>query len=72
MFSRRASGRGALAGALLSAMVVFAVRAIHPLNVYAYAPIGLITCVVFGWLMSLVLPSAPRNLDGLTIHTMRK
>jgi len=71
IFSRRASGRGALIGALSSAVVVFAVRMTHPLNVYAYAPVGLTTCVAMGWLVSLVLPSAQRSLEGLTIHTVK-
>ena len=70
IFSRRASGRGALAGALLSATIVLFVRMTHPLNVYAYAPIGLSACVVIGWLMSLVMPAGSRNLHGLTIHTI--
>jgi len=39
IFSRRSSGRGALAGAVMSAAMVFAVRTTHPLNVYAYASI---------------------------------
>jgi len=72
IFSRRASGRGALAGALLSAAIVFVVRMTHPLNVYAYAPIGLTACVMIGWLISLALPAAPRDLEGLTIHTMER
>jgi len=70
IFSRRASGKGALVGAMLSAVIVFGVRLTHPLNVYAYAPIGLISCVGIGWLISLALPPIPRNLNGLTIHTM--
>jgi len=69
IFTSRASGVGALAGALLSAVVVFSVRANQPLNVYAYAPIGLFTCVSSGWLFSLFLPSHRKDLTGLTLHT---
>jgi len=72
IFSRRANGRGALVGAVLSAAVVFGVRSIQPLNVFAYAPIGIITCVVLGWLISTCWPGAARNLDGLTLHTLRR
>jgi SSS family transporter len=69
IFSRRASGRGALVGALLSAVIVFSVRLTHPLNVYAYAPIGLIACVTIGWLMSLALPpDRGSTREGLTIR----
>jgi len=72
IFSRRASGRGTLVGALASAALVFTVRAIQPLNVYAYAPIGLAACVTIGWLSSLPAPAAPKDLEGLTIHTLKR
>jgi Na+/proline symporter len=68
IFSRRASGKGALIGALLSGVIVFTVRLTHPLNVYAYAPIGLISCVAIGWLISLAAPGTPRNIEGLTFR----
>lgn len=72
IFSRRGNGRGAVVGALLSAAVVFTIRAVHPLNVFAYAPIGLLSCFVFGWLASLLLPVPARSLEGLTFYTLRK
>jgi Na+/proline symporter len=72
IFSRRASGKGALVGAILSAVIVFTVRLTHPLNVYAYAPIGLIACVAIGWLVSLAAPGAPRNIEGLTFRKVRR
>lgn len=72
IFSRRASGKGALIGALLSAAIVFTVRLTHPLNVYAYAPIGLIACVALGRLASLAFPAQHASLDGLTIHSRAK
>lgn len=72
IFSRRAHGSGALFGAVASAVIVFTVRSIQPLNVYAYAPIGLTACVAIGWLTSAVFAGAPRNLEGLTVHTLRR
>jgi SSS family solute:Na+ symporter len=72
IFSRRGNGRGAVVGALLSAALVFTVRAVYPLNVFAYAPLGLTTCFVFGWLASLVLPVPARSLDGLTLRTLKR
>lgn len=67
IFSRRATGAGAMAGAVVSAAVVFGIRFHQPLNVYAYAPIGVLTCVLIGWFASLMLPSARRDLSGLTL-----
>jgi Na+/proline symporter len=72
IFSRRASGNGALVGAILSAVIVFTVRLIHPLNVYAYSPIGLIACVAIGWLASLVLHGPRPPPDGLTVHSLKR
>jgi hypothetical protein len=40
--------------------------------VFAYAPLGLISVVVFGWLASLVLPVPARSLDSLTLHPLKK
>jgi solute:Na+ symporter, SSS family len=70
IFTRRASGHGAIIGAVFSAALLFTVRLTHPLNVYAYAPIGLISCVCIGWLVSLGLPASARNLQGLTFRTV--
>jgi solute:Na+ symporter, SSS family len=69
IFTRTATGAGAIAGAVISATVLLAIRWIQPLQVFAYAPIGLITCVSSGWLMSFLIPGRPKDLDGLTIFT---
>jgi len=66
IFTRRATGAGAIAGALISATLLFAIRWQQPLQVFAYAPIGLLACVASGWLLSLILPSKRRELSGLT------
>jgi SSS family transporter len=72
IFSRSAHGRGAVAGALISAGVVFTIRLVHPLAVYAYAPIGLLTCTSLGWLLSRVIPAPEKSIAGLTIHSLRR
>ncbi len=72
IFSARANGRGALVGAIGSAAIVFTVRSIQPLNVYAYAPIGLTACFVLGWIGSRALPGRARNITGLTFKTLKR
>jgi len=69
MFTRRANGTGALAGATLSALTLLIIRWNQPLQVFAYAPIGFVTCVVSGWLLSHVLPGARKDLTGLTLFS---
>jgi len=66
IFSRRASAGGALAGAIVSSGVLVLMRLVHPVNAYAYAPIGLLTCFAVGWLASLLAPER-KNLSGLTV-----
>ena len=72
IFSARASGGGALVGAICSAAIVLTVRSVSPLNVYAYAPIGLTSCFVFGWIGSRILPAQARDLAGLTFKTLKR
>lgn len=71
IFSRNVSGRGALFGAVASCVVVVLVRFTVPLNAYAYAPIGLTTCVLVGWLASFLFPES-KNLKGLTIYDQKQ
>jgi solute:Na+ symporter, SSS family len=66
IFTKKATGSGAIAGALISAMLLFAIRWQQPLQVFAYAPIGLLTCVTSGWLLSFVLPSRSKASNSYT------
>ena len=70
IFTRRANGVGALAGAITSAIVLFLVSAFTQVHFLLYAGIGIATCCAIGYLMSMVFPSSPTRLAGLTIHTL--
>jgi Na+/proline symporter len=72
VFTRRANGRGALTGALASVAVLYVVQRHTPLHFFLYALIGVATCVGVGYATSLLMPSAARSLDGLTIFTRRR
>jgi Na+/proline symporter len=67
MFTRTANARGALAGAVASALMLLGIRWNQPLQVFAYAPIGFISCVSIGWILSRLLPGEPKDLSGLTL-----
>ena len=66
IFTRRASAAGVLVGAAASIAVLVYVTWFSPLHFYLYAVVGIATCVVVGYLASLVLPAPPRDLSGLT------
>jgi SSS family transporter len=69
IFTRRATGPGALVGAAASAVGVFLVWLLLPVNSFAYAIIGVLSCVLVGYVASLLLPASPRPLRGLTLFT---
>ena len=64
--TRRASAAGALLGAAAGSAALIYVTWFSPLHFYLYAVVGITTCVVVGYLASLVLPAAARDLTGLT------
>jgi SSS family transporter len=69
IFTRRAHGTGALVGVLASAVVLWFVQRYTHIHFFLYAALGITTCLVVGYLVSLLLPAASSNLNGLTIYT---
>jgi len=67
IFSRRATGAGALAGAVVSAVLVLAVKQFTPAHFFAYPIVGVLSCLAVGWLASLALPAPWKDLTGLTV-----
>jgi Na+/proline symporter len=70
MFSRRANGAGALIGAISSVIVTILIKEYTPLHWTLYTPLAVVTCMVVGYVASLLSPSPRRNLDGLTAFTV--
>ena len=71
MFTRKASGSGAVTGAILGALVLFLVSRYTQTHVYLYAAVGIVSTMVFGWLLSLPFPSK-KDISGLTIFDLKK
>jgi SSS family solute:Na+ symporter len=69
IFTRRAHGPGALAGAAAGVAATWAVQSLTPVSFFLYGGTGIVTCFGVGYVASLVLPSRPRDLTGLTLHT---
>jgi len=70
MFSRRATGMGALIGAIASVIVTFPIAGFTPLHWTLYTPLATVTCIVVGYSASLLMPAPRRNLSGLTAFTL--
>ena len=70
VFTQRAHAVGALVGVVASAVTLVFVQTAEGVHGYLFAAVGILTCVLFGYLASLVLPGERRSLDGLTVRTM--
>ena len=72
IFTRRANWIGALVGFVASAVVLYLVQQAGAVHFFLYAPIGIGCCLGLGWLASLPVSGAGKNLAGLTIFTIKK
>ncbi len=70
IFTRKAKGWGALIGAVASIAVVWLVKSSSGQSGMLYSVYGLLSCVGIGYLASLIPLFKPRDITGLTIHTM--
>ncbi|MBK8506018.1 MAG: sodium/solute symporter [Saprospiraceae bacterium] len=71
IFSQKANGHGALVGLISGAFVIVLVQQFTQIHFFLYTAIGLVVCVVVGYLASLfITPSRLVDLRGLTIYTM--
>ncbi len=69
IFTRRANAFGALTGAFVGAGTMFLLWRFTAVNGYIYTSCGITTCIVIGYLASLVSGQEERDLTGLTIFT---
>ena len=72
IFTTRAHAQGAIMGIVVSVLTLFLVQRYTSVHFFLYAGIGIITCVVGGYIASILIPAKVKPLDGLTIFTMRK
>src|SRR5690606_34198855 len=72
IFSCRANGFGAAAGAISSVIILALVQNYTNVHFFLYALIGIVTCFSIGWIASLAKPAPSReSLRGLTYQAMR-
>jgi Na+/proline symporter len=71
IFSRRASGSGAVSGAVASMAAVVTAKVLWSPSFFVFAPLGMTVLVASGYVASFVVPSRPKDLTGLTIYTRR-
>ena len=72
ILSRRATGTGALVGLAASGLIQFAVKQYTPMHVLLYAFTGMASCIIIGYISSLIIPAKARSIEGLTIFTLTR
>ena len=72
MLTRRGHDTGALVGAVVSVIVTVAVKWYTPLHFMMYGVVSVGTCIIVGYVASLVLPGKRGDLAGLTVYTRLK
>lgn len=70
VFTRRANTAGVLAGSVAAVATTLYARYGVDVHPFLVGTLGILACVVVGYVSSLVLPSAKRDLDGLTVYTL--
>lgn len=67
IFTKKASGNGVMAGMAISCFTQILIQHYTNIHLLMYAFTGLVSCVVFGYVFSLMMP-AERDLKGLTMY----
>jgi Na+/proline symporter len=69
IISSRANGIGALVGLIGSGFIQFWVANQQPVHFLLFTATGFLSCLIIGYLVSLVFPQDSKSLEGLTIFT---
>jgi len=73
VFTQRASTRGVALGVAASIAALIMLRTLKiPIHGFLTAAVGVLSCVVVGYIASLVLPSRDRQLKNLTLATLEQ
>jgi uncharacterized membrane protein YeaQ/YmgE (transglycosylase-associated protein family) len=72
MFTRRAHGAGAVVGVIVGAVALYLVKMHTQTHIFLYALVGILTCMIVGYLVSLIIPGKPRPVEGLTVYSLKR
>jgi solute:Na+ symporter, SSS family len=69
MLTRRTHALGALIGATASVVITVLIKAYTPVHFMLYGVASILSCMLVGYLASIVLPGKKVDLQGLTVYT---
>ena len=72
IISSRANGAGALIGLVGSGIVQYLLAYYQPIHFLLYTASGFLSCLLLGYVFSLLLPQYNKPIAGLTVHSREK
>jgi SSS family transporter len=72
IFTKRANSYGVLMGIIISVLVVSIVKNNTDISLYLYGAISVVTCVMVGYITSILIPQVKKDLEGFTYLTLKK
>jgi len=72
ILTTRAHARGAFIGLLGGVAVMIWIWQATEINGYLYALIGILSCLLIGYIASMMLPPGKTDLENLTLHTLKQ
>ncbi len=72
VFTKRTHATGVLVGFFASAIILYLFKSHTNVHFWWYTITGMSSCLVVGYLTSLIIPSRIKSLEGLTIYSMPK
>jgi SSS family transporter len=72
IISTRTRGISTILGLFIGSLVLGIVEWCTEINFFLYSTIGVLACCISGYLFSLIIPEHEKNIDGITIYTMKK
>jgi SSS family transporter len=70
IFTTRANSTGVIIGAAAAIAVTYLVKTYTPIHHFLYLPVGVVSCVLVGYLASCIIPGVRKELKGLTAFTI--
>jgi len=70
IFSCRAHGRGAVLGLIAGGIVQYVVKEYTPISFLLYTFTGIVTCMIVGYVTSIILPAKGQTKKALTIYAL--
>ncbi len=70
IFTKKANSAGAIIGAFSSLLTTFYIQKYTHISFFMYPVFGVLSCIVIGYIASLLIPIRRKNLEGLTVYTL--